>query len=242
MHVVDYLSGRVDHQGRALGVPDLVLGSDVAPQLILVFESPGKHELEVGLPVVGPTGIRALEFLMPGGLPPQSLGRFVKNRHECNDGRVAIMNVSNVPLQRESLEPITPTGLGDGVNRDSWDLLRSARRHWGGRSAQSQFAAVNELTTLLRGQFQRRVAVIDPEASALVVPWGAVARRFCAGLRTVFAGDVPHPSPSNPRWNSWVIANNGTATMLRMRFAQSTAVGASIDDRSDLSSGDVVRE
>jgi hypothetical protein len=79
-------------------VPDLVPSSR-AVELVFVFESPHVDELRTGLPVVGTAGRSALRFLGPGQPKDRSLGHFVQQSHAAGDGRIAILNVSNVPMQ-----------------------------------------------------------------------------------------------------------------------------------------------
>jgi hypothetical protein len=50
-----------------------------------------------------------------------SLGRFVQQRHAAGDGRIAILNVSNVPMQAAAF------GLGRGARHDFGVLVAAYR-------------------------------------------------------------------------------------------------------------------
>ncbi len=113
---VDYLSEDGEGPFKAWHVPDLVDDSAAEVRLALVFEWPHVKELAARLPVVGPSGRSALRYLSENPTASESLGEFVAGRVTNRDGRIAIINVCNVPMQaaafglgmRRALTP--PTG------------------------------------------------------------------------------------------------------------------------------------
>jgi hypothetical protein len=118
---IDYLSEDGSGKYWRWHVPDLV-PSNRAVELVFVFESPHVDELKAGLPVVGAAGKSALRFLLPDQAGDLSLGRFVQQRHAAGDDRIAILNVSNVPMQAAAfldIEAPRPGRRRVGPDRES---------------------------------------------------------------------------------------------------------------------------
>src|SRR3954454_17524089 len=111
---IDYLSEDGSGTYWRWHVPDLVPSNRAALKLVFVFESPHVDELKTALPVAGAAGKSALRFLLPDQPRDLSLGRFVQQSHAAGDDRIAILNVSNVPMQAAAFVDVEAPELGEG--------------------------------------------------------------------------------------------------------------------------------
>ena len=123
MTAIDYLSEDGTGTYGRWHVPDLV-PSNRTVELVFVFESPHVDELRDRLPVAGAAGKSALRFLMSDQPRDLSLGRFVQQSHVAGDQRIAILNVSNVPMQAAAFVDVGAPELEEG----EWALIERVRR------------------------------------------------------------------------------------------------------------------
>lgn len=223
--MVNYLTAGGEGFRKEWRVWDIVPSAATAPSpvLVLVFESPGRQELDAGLPVVGPTGERALRFLLQQSTTACALGRFIRYRYSLGDARVAVMNVCSVPLQASAFDTDGAPQFTNGRARAGWDLIAASRRHWASRHKDTADAEVAVLSEVVRTEFQRRVENLRLAKAASIVPFGAVARRFAAGMDRVVNAEIQHPSPANGHWTKWVAADNEGAQLVKALFRGATS-------------------
>lgn len=193
----DYLSGLCS----AAIVPDLVLllpGAEPL-KLVFIFESPHVDELADGIPVAGRAGRSVLSHLRAADVTEESLGSFVKERHNAGDSRIAILNVSTVPLQEGAFTHSAPPCLA----AEDWSLLNKVResraRYVPARRQDVETSRVDDI--LLRG-LQARFKALKMSADCVVVTCGLFAQRFgraLGGLHGDKTREVPHPSRN--LWN-----------------------------------------
>lgn len=191
-------------------VPDLVSPARDA-RLVFVFESPHVDELRSRLPVDGSAGKSALRFLLedqPRGL---SLGRFVQQRRAVGDHRVAVLNVSNVPMQDVAfVESEAPD-----LEQDAWTLLERVRRSTARSVSSMRGVEARMISELLaRGLRDRLSRVADTENR--VVAAGSLAQRMVAAALPDLQPEplhVPHPS-----FNQWHrVANQEKPDLITLR-------------------------
>src|SRR4051794_17139555 len=138
-------------------VPDLVPSSR-AVELVFVFESPHVDELKAGLPVTGAAGKSALRFLLPSQPKELSLGRFVQQSHAVGDDRIAILNVSNVPMQEAAFVDAESPDLGE----DEWTLIERVRRSRARSISSMRGAVTRAISELLVDELRSRLARDPP--------------------------------------------------------------------------------
>lgn len=197
MSAKDYLNehgqGRYEHWH----VPDLVR-ADSNVELVFVFESPHVDELEVKLPVVGSAGKSALRFLVPGQPKGQSLGCFVKQRHDAGDGRIAIVNVSNVPMQRAAFVGDDIPDLDDA----EWTFIEKARTSTARLVSSMRVPEAREISEALAVGLHKRLSAVGSGADCRVVAAGNFARRMVAkALPDLTPGPLLVPHPSRNAWS-----------------------------------------
>ncbi|MCR2812798.1 hypothetical protein [Microbacterium sp. zg.Y1084] len=198
---------------------DLVRRGAGDVELVFVLESPHTDELISRYPVAGMTGRDALAILCQQTRGTESLGRLVKNNIDAGDGRVAILNVSTVPLQEKAFKPhtkIPPPPLTDWEVLDDMRDAKKAARVAGDPAAQA-------ITAALQDDFQRRMRSVPMSADCIVAVCGGFAHPFGRAL-VLAAGqtsiEVRHPS------NGWWLETTGQYAMnldiVRDRFFTST--------------------
>lgn len=214
MNVTDYLS-EIHQQWH---VPDLVAPSGTA-ELVFVFESPHVEELKARLPVAGAAGKSALRFLLPGAPQGMSLGRFVHQRQEAGDDRIAIVNVSNVPMQKAAFVESEPPDIGEG----EWTLIRRVRQSTARSVSAMRVAETRAVSEHLVDGLRHRLSRIDTGSDGRVVAAGAFAQRMvAAAFPDLRPGPfhVPHPSFNN--WHKAANQNLPDLIATRDRFRDRT--------------------
>lgn len=206
---------------RTFRVPDLCPQKSQVIELLIILESPHADEIAQGFPVSGQAGKDALRFLKAPVSTTHALGPFVASIHATGDGRVAIMNVSEVPLQKAAF---AHQASPPGVALADWDLLARVRN----RKAKS-VDAIRDISTrdvhaLLLPAFQARLDALHFSASATVVPAGGFAQRFWNSISVapnVSMLQVPHPS--RRLWDRASGQNFRNLQRLRTSFAEYTS-------------------
>ena len=215
MSAIDYLSE--DGSGRygRWHVPDLV-PTDRAVELVFVFESPHIDELSTGLPVVGAAGRSALRFLLPAQPKDLSLGRFVQQSHAAGDDRLAILNVSNVPMQAAAFVGAEAPDLGQG----EWTLIERVRRSRARSVSSMRGPRVREISEVLVDGLRARLSGVATGSEGRVVAAGAFAQRMvAAALPDLTPAPLHVPHPSFNQWNRKVNQNLPDLIDARDRFA-----------------------
>ena len=210
----DYLSEDGSGAYARCHVPDLV-PSEGAVELVFVFESPHVDELKAGLPVVGAAGKSALRFLLPEQPKDLSLGRFVRQRHDVGDGRIAIVNVSNVPMQEAAFVDVEAPELVDG----EWALIERVRRTKARSMSSVRGAQARKISEVLVDGLRARLSGIAPGIEGRVVAAGAFAQRAVAAALSDLTPEplyVPHPSFN--QWNRMANQNLPGLVEARRRF------------------------
>ncbi|KQP67825.1 hypothetical protein ASF40_20045 [Microbacterium sp. Leaf288] len=198
---------------------DLVLRGAGDVELVFILESPHTDELISRHPVAGMTGRNALAILRQQTRGTESLGHVVKDKIDAGDGRVAILNVSTVPLQEKAFKPrtrIAAPPLSDwGVLDDMRDASKAAHV--------AVDPAAQAVTAALRGDLQHRMRNVPMGADCIVAVCGGFAHPFGRAL-ILNAGqtliEVRHPS------NGWWLETTGqyaiNLDIVRDRFLTST--------------------
>ena len=206
---------------QAFHVPDLIPSASTSIEILIILESPHADELDQGHPVSGQAGTDALRFLRYPRSTSQALGPFVDSLHGRGDGRVAIMNVSEVPLQVKAFARHVSTPV---LSAADWDLLERVRTRRAQRVDTSRDAATHDASALLLPGFRSRVDVLRFAAGAIVVPAGAFAQRYWNSLAVVpLVTVLPVLHPSRRLWDRASAQNLQNLLELRERFAEHTA-------------------
>jgi hypothetical protein len=191
--------------------PDLA-PSDRAVELVFVFESPHVAELRAGLPVVGAAGKSALRFLTCGQPKESSLGRFVQPSHTAGDDRLAILNVSNVPMQKTAFIDAESPDLAE----EEWALIEKVRRSRARSLSSMRGTRKRAISEVLVDGFRRRLSGVATDSEGRVVAAGTFAQRMVAAAcpdLTPSPLRVPHPSFN--QWNR--MANQRSTDLCAMR-------------------------
>lgn len=175
-------------------VRDLLPPANTAVQLLFILESPHSEEIQAGTPVVGGAGQSALEYLL-GDASGGSLGEFVDAMHAAGDYRVAIMNVSNVPLQPDAYEdgagPLTP---------NEWEVIRVVRDSTARRVDGTMTPEANRIRSILLDGLQDRVDLVSFEPGATAVACGDFVQRFSRWLTGLPGKPLKVYHPSRNLW------------------------------------------
>lgn len=166
--------------------------------MLFVLESPHVDERAAGRPVVGDAGTSALKFLQKGAWAGDSLGNFVHDRYVVGDGRLAVMNVSTVPLQGAAFDPAVKPDLTD----DDWMWLGETFR--GSRAwtvNQTPSAKANAAGQLLLDGLQDRLDRLGMDALCTVVACGRWVQRYARQLTGLPMKPLRVPHPSNNQWH-----------------------------------------
>jgi hypothetical protein len=194
---IDYLSEDSSGAYGRWHVPDLA-PSNRAVELVFVFESPHVDELRMGLPVVGAAGRSALRFLLPDQPKDLSLGRFVQQSHVAGDDRIAILNVSNVPMQAAAFVEVEAPDLGEG----EWVLIERVRRSRARSMSSMRGAGTQAISEVLVHGLRKRLSGVAPGFEGRVVAAGTFAQRVVAAAFPDLTPDPLHvPHPSFNQWN-----------------------------------------
>lgn len=189
MDAVDYVVGAYP----AAHVDDLVAQGAGAADLVFVLESPHTDELIAKHPVAGNTGRAALSILRDRPRGAESLGEFVKDNIKAGDARVAILNVSTVPLQAKAFRKrtrITAPPLNDWVVLDDMRNAKKATHVALDPTAQA-------VTAALHADLQRRMRDVRMSDGCTVAVCGGFAHPFGRALnlsRNQTLIEIRHPS------------------------------------------------
>lgn len=180
-------------------VEDLLPEGSSPIRLLFVLESPHIDELDAGVPVVGGAGTSALRFLQDTRWAGQSLGRFIADKHAAGDARLAVMNVSTVPLQRRAFER---TEGVPGLTPEEWHWLGSTFR----RSRAMTVDATPDLRAnvvgkLLLDSVQGRIESLSLDSECTIVACGRFAQRYVRQLRGLPGASLGVPHPANNQWH-----------------------------------------
>lgn len=194
MDVEEYVAEDGSGPNQAAHIPDLVSHTGEKVRLLIVLESPHVDELEARRPVVGSAGRSGLEYLLSANTG-ESLGNYISARHNAGDWRIAIMNVSNVPLQQKAFARRTSPTL----TAAEWEVLRRVRTSKAKAIDGTRSAAANKVSESILIGLQTRINRLNFEAGATVVAAGPCAQRFTRSLQGLPAAtlDVHHPSYGN---------------------------------------------
>jgi hypothetical protein len=218
MSAIDYL--REDGEGpfKVWHVPDLVAATPEQVRLAFVFESPHVKELAAGLPVVGPSGRSAMRYLSHDPAANEPLGQFVAQRVSKGDGRIAIVNVCNVPMQAAAF------GEGDGPNLDSaeWALIEKVRTSRSLSLSSMRAGVVRATSEVLVDRLRARLAAIGSRPDCTVVAAGAFAQRMVAVQDDLTNPALGVPHPSYNQWNRQTNQHLEAMMAMRALFAELT--------------------
>lgn len=196
--LVNYLTENGNGEYERWHVPDLLPERGSETELVFVFESPHVHELERRVPVVGASGRDALRFLLTDSRTDQSLGCFVRERLSLGDGRIAIMNVSNVPLQVAAFDD---AGAPD-LSATDWISIERIRKSSARSVAAMRGGQARVMSeTLVRG-LRDRLDALALGPGCQVAAAGVFAQRMVGALPDVLTpGSLRVPHPSFNQWN-----------------------------------------
>lgn len=219
MSAIDYLSEHGSGMYKRWHVPDLVASNRMV-ELMFVFESPHVDELCAGLPVVGAAGKSAFRYLAPGQSTDMSLGRFVQERHAVGDGRIAILNVSNVPMQAAAFADTEAPELEEG----EWAMIERVRVSKARSVSSMRGPGARAIAEALVNGLYERLSAVDRGVDGRVVAAGAFAQRMVAAALPDLSPEpllVPHPSFNH--WNRVANQNLPALIDLRHRFEDQTS-------------------
>ena len=157
-------------------VPDLTGGHGSPVDLVMLFESPHVDELHAKHPLAGRAGRDALAFLAGNVDADRSLGEEIARRQKGGDFRVAIVNVSQVPLQRQAITTATP------LDDKQWISIEGLRRSRA-REIQTLRAPRRQYAEYLLADLGRRVALLGIRPATTVAAAGKFAQMFWRSLR-----------------------------------------------------------
>lgn len=195
MTVDDYVAERGQGQSRAAYVADLVPPVGVPVSLLMVFESPHVDEVSAGVPLMGAAGRSGLEYLL-GARTQGSLGSFVAAKQATGDYRVAVMNVSNVPLQLAAFTTIPAPALAQA----DWDVLRRVRTSTARNVGGTRNPDANRIGTALLASLQTRFNAMKAGGDLTVVAAGRCAQRFVRQLTGLPSKQLYVAHPSYAQW------------------------------------------
>lgn len=212
MSVTDYLSENGSGIYGPWHVPDLVPSSR-AVELIFVFESPHVDELKSGLPVAGAAGKSALRFLVPGQPKELSLGGFVRQRHAVGDDRIAILNVSNVPMQEGAFVDFE---VVPDLEEGEWTLIQKIRESPARSLSSMRGDEKRAISELLVEGLRHRLPSVASGSEGRIVAAGAFAQRMVpAAFPDLRPGPLRVPHPSFNHWHQ--MANQKSPDLIAMR-------------------------
>jgi hypothetical protein len=202
-------------------VPDLVPSSP-SVELVFVFESPHVDELRARVPVAGAAGKSALRFLLPGQPKELSLGRFVQQSHAVGDDRIAILNVSNVPMQQAAFVDSEAPDLEE----EEWTLIGKVRKSTARSLSSIRATETRAVSQLLAEGLRHRLAGVATGSQARVVAAGAFAQRMvAAAYPDLRPGPLRVPHPSFNHWHQMANQDLPDLIATRDRFRDQSPAG-----------------
>ena len=222
MSAINYLSEDGSGTYGRWHVPDLVPMGRTA-ELVFVFESPHVDELRTRLPVAGAAGKSALRFLLPDSPKDLSLGRFVQQSHDAGDDRIAILNVSNVPMQAAAFVDVESPDL----EKEEWARIEKARKSRARLISSVRSAEARAIFEVLVEGLRRRCSGAATNSDGRLVAAGTFAQRVVtAALPDLTPTPLNVPHPSFNQWNRTVNKNLPDLVDARHRF-QAPTIGSS---------------
>lgn len=216
VNIDHYVAERGQGQSRAAHVRDLVPPAGVPVSLLMVFESPHVDEVSAGMPLMGAAGRSGLEYLR-GARAQGSLGSFVAEKHATGDYRVAVMNVSNVPLQLAAFTTIPAPALAPA----DWDVLRRVRTSTARSVGGTRNPDANRIGDALLASLQARFNSMTAGGDLTVVAAGRCAQRFVRQLTGLPAKQLRVAHPSYAQWLRY--PDRAEHAQLRRLFTQHTS-------------------
>ncbi len=186
MRIKKYLKSRC---GK---VKDLVDGSSV--DLLFVFESPHTDELKNKIPVSGKAGIDSLKFLMQDSSNQISFGRYLKTLHDKNDYRVAVINVSRVPLQNKTFKGKDKC---PSLSSDDWAILYKIRKS---KAKTFKDPKIEKVSKFILKNFKKRIKSIKFSTDSTVVLAGVCAQTFWEKSKIIHSSVLKVTHPSRGQW------------------------------------------
>ncbi|WP_144793348.1 hypothetical protein [Microbacterium paludicola] len=185
--------------GSVWHVRDLIPEDSPRIRLLFVLESPHVEELDAAAPVVGEAGKSALRFLQGARWAGQSLGEFIVHKHAAGDARLAVMNVSTVPLQRHAFER---TGVLPGLTPQEWHWLGFTFRRSRAKTVDATpDPRANIVGRLLLDGLQKRTESLRLDSGCTVVACGRFAQRYARQLCGLPGAQLEVPHPANNQWH-----------------------------------------
>lgn len=214
--VADYLVGGSPSAvvRDLLGAP----GRDV--EVLFLVESPHFDELDRRYPLAGITGRDALAVLESRKRNSISLGEVVKRKIDAGDSRVAIVNISTVPLQEEAFKSSQRVPTSPQID---WTPLLELREH-AQDSALPWSKQAEDARAVLLEDVQRRTETVQFGPGSIVAVCGNFAAMFGVTWNLPTANVLRLPHPSFGHWrrvkpNTSMAANVDT---VRVRFLQAS--------------------
>jgi hypothetical protein len=197
LSVQDYLRETGSGIYKPFRVPDLSTARPGCPtQLVIVLESPHADEVLTGVPLSGKAGRDAHRFLAQS-TPKPSLGSFVQGRHGQGDTRVALVNVSELPLQAHAIDArVRP------LSSSEWIVIEHVRTRTAASVEGIKDFAVRAASVAILEGLQARVDALTLDPTTTIALAGKFAQRFWRALASpprVGLLEVPHPSID--QWN-----------------------------------------
>lgn len=177
-------------------VPDLVPPAGEKAELLIVLESPHIDELKTGKPLSGSAGCSALKFLAPAASSREPLGLYIAQRHGTGDFRVAIVNVSPVPLQVQAYLKSDPSPI---LAASDWATMLAIQGSQANSISELRVIEQQSTNRLLISGLQRRVNMFELSSAATVFTSGAFAHRTWKEIAPRHPNttlSIPHPSRS----------------------------------------------
>lgn len=181
-------------------VPDLLPTDPTPIRLLFVLESPHVDELEPPRrPLVGEAGKSALKYLQGTSWNGDSLGNFVANKHAAGDGRLAVLNISTVPLQEAAF---TRTSIPPALTRQEWRWLGETFRNSTASTVNATgVSKADAAGQLLLDGLQDRVDRLVLSSACTVVACGRWVQRFVRQLTALPSVPLKVPHPANHQWH-----------------------------------------
>lgn len=198
-------------------VPDLLPTDPTTIRLLFVLESPHVDELDPPRrPVVGEAGKSALKYLQGVSWGGESLGDFIAKKHAAGDGRLAVLNISTVPLQEEAFKRMS---ILPALTRQDWrwlgETFRKSRASTVNATGVPKADAAGQL--LLDG-LQDRVDRLALDSACTVVACGKWVERYVRQLTALPGVPLEVPHPANHQWHPRKAPLPSDLVNLRKRF------------------------
>lgn len=213
MSLKDYLRENGTGRFKDFHVPNLIPGGTV--RLVIIAESPHTAELEAKHPLAGRSGKDAAKFLEEDESLERSLGAWVKELHSNRKSAIALLNVSQVPLQKAAFAHRASPRLSS----NDWKILDRLRENKT-LVEKMRDGHCKEACILLAKQFEVSISTLPTDSDTKYYIAGKFAWKFWQSLpehsRPANAFEIPHPSYSQwPRKS-----NDKNLDCLRRLFKQ----------------------